>query len=513
MNIYNFDIIPYILECFKVENVIITSLSDKVLVNKILEYDASINAFDSKGSADFNQNLEIIDGKVIDKLSEFNNCDAVFINDDANWYTVYMELNIIKKYFDSFPLVFICNNKFPNKRRDSYSDPKIIPKEFLHEFVDEFPVYYNNDEIIISDNQFHACEENTDKNGVLTAIEDFLIDNDEIGIVDINFVEEISILYLKSNINHIRLDKVNEKIIDMGIDYDYFSDQIRENNILLDYINQFNISHDERNTIGDFNLKISQKNNIIEDYENKIQIHDNELEYKNSQINNVKSKLNLKESQIDEFKSKLFNKENEINLLQNKIQSANYEIDSLNNKIKNNIAELDKQVKDGQDEIHSLLNQIDGKNSNIAELHSELNSLKRDNIKNLSKIKNNEYCMGCFKNEILNKHTEIDYINNHSIIQSIFSPLSYLYLILKSKPKEISLNLKLYKAIKNSKCFDIGYYLNNNPDLIESKWCKYFSPELHYVCNGFNEKRKFNKKYFKNNSKQELLNYLKICSE
>ena len=33
--------------------------------------------------------------------------------------------------------------------------------------------------------------------------------------------------------------------------------------------------------------------------------------------------------------------------------------------------------------------------------------------------------------------------------------------------------------------------------MIGSKWCRYFSPELHYVCKGFDENRVFNKKYFK----------------
>ena len=66
--------------------------------------------------------------------------------------------------------------------------------------------------------------------------------------------------------------------------------------------------------------------------------------------------------------------------------------------------------------------------------------------------------------------------------------------------------------MKESKCFDIGYYLANNKDIQESNWCRYFSPELHYVCNGFGEKRKFNKKYFNRNSKKELLDYIINCS-
>ena len=128
-----------------------------------------------------------------------------------------------------------------------------------------------------------------------------------------------------------------------------------------------------------------------------------------------------------------------------------------------------------------------------------------------SNLDTKEYCISCYKDEISNNHLEIDYLKKGTFVRKIFSPLAYVYLIFKSKPKEISLNFKLYKSLKNSKCFDIGFYLNNYADLRDSKWCKYFSPELHYVCNGFNEKRKFNKKYFNRNSKEELLDYIINC--
>ena len=129
----------------------------------------------------------------------------------------------------------------------------------------------------------------------------------------------------------------------------------------------------------------------------------------------------------------------------------------------------------------------------------------------LSKLDTKEYCISCYKEEINNNHLEIEYLRKDTVTRKIISPLSYVYLIFKSKPKEISLNIRLYKALKNSKCFDIGFYLNNNVDLINSKWCKFFSPELHYVCNGFYEQRKFNKKYFNRTSKEELLDYIINC--
>ena len=126
-----------------------------------------------------------------------------------------------------------------------------------------------------------------------------------------------------------------------------------------------------------------------------------------------------------------------------------------------------------------------------------------NNIENIS-INNNEFAIHNYKIEtdIKRLENEINYLKD-----------CYLYLIVKSKPKEISLNIKLYRTLKNSKCFDIGFYLHKNKDLINSKWCKYFSPELHYICNGFEEDRTFNKKYFNRNSKKELLEYVLNCDK
>ena len=160
-----------------------------------------------------------------------------------------------------------------------------------------------------------------------------------------------------------------------------------------------------------------------------------------------------------------------------------------------------------------LTSQLNNKQQELNEKENKINSLENCYRKQLSKIENEEYCITCYREEISNNHVEIKYLQNNTLTKKILSPVSYLYLILKSDSNELSLNIKLYRALKDSKCFDIGFYLNKNKDLIESKWCKYFSPELHYVCNGFKEERKFNKKYFNRSSKKDLLNYILTCDK
>ena len=460
---YNLDIIPRILKYFKIKDIIVSGVKDENLINCIINYGAKCTFINTPQI----NNFDVVNGNSLEILSNLSNYDAIFIDDDPNWYTIFSELTIIKKTNDTFPLVFVCNNKFPNKRRDSYSNFNSIPKKFRQKYTKELPIYYNNEKITIFDGFYHACDENTPKNGVLTGIEDILIDNSHIGMMKINFIEGITILYGRLSVNQKRIEIIYNDIANFELkDFD-MSGKLVENELLFSYINK---------NLNDYELEISNKDGIINDYEDKVRNYKIELD---SKINGFENKLNLKDTQIKNFESKLINKDKTIVYLESKIQNNN--------------------------------NQLKSKQEELAEKGELINHLNMQRINHLSKINREEYCISCFKEEISNNNLEISYLKNTTFTKKILSPLSYLYLIFKSNPDEISINFKLFKALKNSKCFDIGFYLNNNKDLVESNWCKYFSPELHYVCKGFDEKRTFNKKYFNRNSKKELLEYLLTC--
>lgn len=526
-NFFDVDIIPFILNKFKVKKVILTDLYDGKIYEEILNH--ADNADLSIISINSNKNIESDYNDIaLNILPELNDYEAIFINDDPNWYTIFNELNIIKKNNGEFPLVFICNNIFPHKKRDSYKNPDLIPNEFINEFSRQL---FLNNNIKIQDNFYHAIKENTPKNGVLTAIDDFLASNKSIGIMDIKFIEGITILYQKNNISKIRLDALKEEIGNYSLKDDKLSDSIIENQLLSNYISKFDISDKDKKLLDEIKLELNEKDKIINDFEDKVKFHDDELSFKDSQILDVNSELSLKESQIKNYESKLANREIEINNLNSEIQNVNDEINTLK-------SQLNKKDEDFKNKEQLLVNQISSVNSEIDDLKEDINNkekigfelnnkvkilnarlneknyrFERNYTKQLSQLEKNEYCISCFKEEINNNHMEIQYFKNESFTKKILSPFSYIYLVFKSKPGELSINYKLYKAIKNSKCFDIGFYLNNNKDMQNSNWCKYFSPELHYVCKGFNEERKFNKKYFNRNSKEELLDYIYKCEK
>jgi len=514
---YKLDIIPIILNRFKVKDIVLCGISDKNTLNQVLNYcETNSSTYIAIDLEQFAEN--IINDYPLNVLPQLHNFDAIFIGDDANWYTVYTELNYIKQNNEEFPLVFICNNIFPFKRRDSYNNPKRIPDKYINSYSKEFP--YNN--ISIVDGLYHAMDENTAKNGVLTAIEDFLSENKSISLLDIKLSNGTTILCPKNSISQIRLNMLNEEIEGYNIDYDILSEVMIENRILTNYLTKYDYLKDT----GRLKDEINQKDEKINEYEYKIKLHSEELNLINSQINNFDSKLDLKDSHIKQLEAKLMNSDTELN-------NVNLQLQNMNNQLKNTIEQKNKSESDlkyklkvANDTLKENKNQIDYKNNNIhikqkeiiakekelSEIKSTLNTLKDGFNTQLAKLDNKEYCISCYQEEISNNRLEIQYLKKESILKKVLNPLSYAYLFFKSSPRELSLNLKLYKLLKSSKCFDLGYYLNYNEDIRDSKWCKYFSPELHYVCHGFNEKRAFNKKYFNTESKKELLEYIKKCN-
>lgn len=544
---YNLDIIPIIFNRFKVKNIVISGMLDDLILGHISNYCKEFQG--SYVTIDLQDNLNDDCGyNEFISLSNFKNYDAILLNDDPNWYTVYNELQTIKKTNDEFPLVLICHNLFPHKRRDSYINPDYIPDEFKNAFSRNL----DYGEIQIFDDFFHAIEDKTPKNGVLTAIEDFLNQNKSIGMMDIKLFNGITILYYKNSISQIRLGMLNDEIKGHEFNPENILDIAIENQILKDNFKEFTI-FDVNYTIDDFKDEITKKEKLIHDYEDKLAIHKNELNHKNSQIFSINSKLSLTEAQIENIESKLVNREVEIDNLKNLLKSSNDVVDSLkieleetNNSLNAEKNKFDNQSKFFNSEINSLNSKLIQKEQIESELNNKLNIvnielknkdkmilikddeiltkqnelndrvlslnlIKRQYNNQLAKLDTKDYCISCYERELHNNKVEIQYLKKEGFIKKLLNPLSYVYLILKSHPRDLTLNLKLYKALKNSACFDIGFYLNNNKDLFQSKWCKYFSPELHYVCHGFDENRMFNKKFFDKTSKKNLLDYILNC--
>lgn len=111
-------------------------------------------------------------------LHTLKRADAILIDGDHNWYTVYHELTTIERVMGEhgFPLVILHDVDWPYGRRDAYEDPGRIPDTFLQPYARK-GVGINGTllpEGGLNPHLFHAFQEGGACNGVRTAVEDFL---------------------------------------------------------------------------------------------------------------------------------------------------------------------------------------------------------------------------------------------------------------------------------------------------------------------------------------------------
>ena len=131
--------------------------------------------------SEFGESFVLHKAPSLEALRKIEFCDLALIDGDYNWYTVFHELKqldaMAKRGGRTFPLVFLHDVGWPYGRRDLYHDPDDIPEEDRHPFKRQGMVpgqsrlvdrgglnyYFNN-----------AVHEHGKRNGVLTAIEDFM---------------------------------------------------------------------------------------------------------------------------------------------------------------------------------------------------------------------------------------------------------------------------------------------------------------------------------------------------
>lgn len=109
-------------------------------------------------------------------LSNLKGYDAILIDGDHNWYTVYHELKLIEKNMERFPLILFHDISWPYDRRDLYYNVENVPAEFVNPYK---KMGINVDTNELTEDGFNGRFDNSIyyhnyRCGVLTAIEDFI---------------------------------------------------------------------------------------------------------------------------------------------------------------------------------------------------------------------------------------------------------------------------------------------------------------------------------------------------
>lgn len=119
-------------------------------------------------------------GRSLDLLGSLPPADACLIDGDHNYYTVSGELELLRRVAEAanqpMPLVIAHDVGWPYGRRDLYYDPDSIPVEHRHDAARAgiLPGRQELGNPGLNSGLWNATHEGGARNGVLTAIEDFV---------------------------------------------------------------------------------------------------------------------------------------------------------------------------------------------------------------------------------------------------------------------------------------------------------------------------------------------------
>ncbi len=128
--------------------------------------------------------LELVEATSHDALPTLPDCDAIIIDGDHNYFTLSEELRLIAERSPgpSMPLLLLHDVGWPLARRDAYYVPERIPAEHRQPLARD-TYLAPEDPGTLDEGMPFACvaaREGGPRNGILTAIEDFLANHGEL---------------------------------------------------------------------------------------------------------------------------------------------------------------------------------------------------------------------------------------------------------------------------------------------------------------------------------------------
>ena len=395
---WNKTILP-LIEKIKPKHIVEIGSATGINTNNILDYcrhnNSKLTAIDPKPKFDVNElkdeygeKFEFFEELSLNALPFLEKFDIILIDGDHNWYTVFSELKSIEQHYqkeNGFPIIILHDICWPYGRRDLYYNPDTIPNDYLLPYA-ELGMIPNQKELSkdkgmgLNYKGFNnALYEGGDKNGVLTAVEDFIHESPlDLIFYSIPAYHGLGILFLKNN----NIQEIVENIIDYpsimeDLEKHYLkvitSDMRGRKNQLIKKLGK---KEKELKSIADNNVILKKK---IED--NAVVIKS--LKKKDADNAVVIKSLSKKVTEIEKIKDieivKLTNEKN------NEIKEIIDQNQNMMKSINKNISEFKFLLmeKDNQNKI--LIKENDFFNMSICEKDNQIKSLNEE-IKILKSI-------------------------------------------------------------------------------------------------------------------------------
>jgi Methyltransferase domain len=130
--------------------------------------------------------LELVRATSHEALKDVPPAEAVIIDGDHNYFTVIEELRLIeaKAGRERLPLLMFHDVCWPHGRRDDYYDPELVPEDQRQPTEEGGGLFPGSSSVQDGGLPYRwpAAHEGGPHNGVLTAIEDFVAERDELSL-------------------------------------------------------------------------------------------------------------------------------------------------------------------------------------------------------------------------------------------------------------------------------------------------------------------------------------------
>lgn len=280
--------------------------------------------------------------------------DVYLVDGDHNWYTVYHELECIKDACKTKDTLIILHDiDWPYARRDLYYNPENIPEEYRNTYEKKGIKYgfIELQEDGINGDLCNAVAYGTPRNGVLTAIEDFVEENPEYEFVSISCCNGLGVIK-KKNTHKMVFDYINNATTLKSL-----LKQTEENRLQLfqdryKYKNKYSLALESIKTLKD---QYEEDSSALRDQILKLTEMCTVLTNTNQQLQEKNDKAESRYIELQKESAETCSRlERDIHILHEEREKANLEYENLrgeNEKIKAECSDLKK----GFSETYSVL--------------------------------------------------------------------------------------------------------------------------------------------------------------
>lgn len=279
--------------------------------------------------------------------------DAILIDGDHNWYTVYNELKIIDSTFKNqdkmYPIIFLHDICWPYGRRDLYYNPENIPLAYRQAYKKAGIIPGNSNLTNLDGINSHldnSIYENNPQNGVLTAVEDFMSASERpLHLFKLPFYHGLGILMQKTDPI---FGEVKSFLTDQRLINELF--ETLESNRIQQIINLN--QHEQYERI------LKQENKQLNDT-----LVDNQeiLENKLIQINNLELELTKERKKIEE----IVGEKHQLEALKSNYETQLYNIKRNLEKVSRGKIELMDYLEKTKNEFEIKKREIDASNKEL----------------------------------------------------------------------------------------------------------------------------------------------------